>query len=541
MIETNIKNLSVEDIMQKIKEEVQKQKEQNAPVETSTIITAQREKACEVEFAKLHVLESLIEPFLQKEIYEYADFSKYHDVEFIKNCYRELLKREADSAGLEHYLQLLRSGEKNKSEIISILHYSKEGRAKNVKLLGSKKRYTIAVLNSLPFFGAIFKWLTTFFTLPRLTKRLNQYENFTYQLYMKNIDNELKLQNTLNENIQDSLTILNAFVNTKADKTELEQLHAELESKADKTELEQLHAELESKADKTELEPLHAELETKADKTELELYLQTVSYAKEYMKLSSKNMQSLIDKAKKRLPDELFNKQELLSITDEEKHQFDTFYVEFEDKFRGTREEIKQRVEVYLPYIEKLPFKKEDIKALDVGCGRGEWIELLGEKGYDARGIDLNRVMVAKSQELGLDAKEYDVIEYLKTLEAESLSVITGFHIIEHLPFKVLMQMYKESYRVLKKEGMVIFETPNPENIVVGACNFYMDPTHLNPLVPQSSEFMLKTIGFSKVEIKRQNLMKEVKYFDNDDFDELNNIIYSMTKEQDYAVIGYKL
>ncbi len=525
MIETNIKNLSVEEIMNKIKQEVQKNKQVNIPALKPQVETTCGESNYNAQFSSLDVVDSVVEHFVQKDIYEYSDFSKYHDVEFIKNCYRGLLRREADSDGLEYYLNLLRSGAKNKSEIISILHYSKEGRVKNVKLLGSKKRYAIAILNSLPFFGVIFKWFTTFFTLPRLIKRLNQYEDFTYQLYMKNIDNELKLQKAINGNIQDSLTSLNVFVNTKADKTDLEPLHAELESKADKT----------------DLEPLHAELESKADKTELELYLQTVSYAKEYMKISQKNMQSLIDEAKKRLPDEVFNQQELVSITDEEKHQFDTFYVAFEDRFRGTREEIKQRVEIYLPYMKKLPFKKEDIKTLDVGCGRGEWIELLGEKGYAARGIDLNRVMVAKSQELGLDAEEYDVIEYLKSLKDESLSVITGFHIIEHLPFEILMKMYEESFRVLKKGGMVIFETPNPENILVGACNFYTDPTHLNPLVPQSSEFMLKNIGFSKVEIKRQNLMKEVKYFDNNDFDELNNILYSMTKEQDYAVIGYKI
>jgi 2-polyprenyl-3-methyl-5-hydroxy-6-metoxy-1,4-benzoquinol methylase len=509
MIETNIKNLSVEEIMQKIKQEVKKRTEQNYPDETSKILKSHIENSCEIAFAKVNIIDNKEEPFIQKEVYEYADFTKYHDVEFIKNCYRGLLKREADMVGLEYYLKLLRNGEKNKSEIISILRYSKEGKAKNVKLLGSKKRYAIAVINSLPVFGTISKWFITFLTLPKLLKRLNQYENFTYQLYKKNNDNAFKLQTALNKNIQENLDNLNNCLNIKADKTEVESIQTKLESKA--------------------------------DKTELELYLQTVSYAKEYMKISQQNMQNLIDEAKKRLPKELLNQKELLKITEEEKYKFDNFYIEFEDKFRGSREEIKQRLEIYLPYIEKLPFKKEEFKALDVGCGRGEWLELLKEQGYNAQGIDLNRIMVAKSQELGLDVKKADVIEYLKLLEDESLSVITGFHIIEHLPFEILMKMFEESYRVLKKGGMVIFETPNPENLIVGACNFYTDPTHRNPLVPQTSQFLLKSCGFEKCDIQRFNLMKEVNYIEGEEFSDVNDLLYAFSKEQDYAVIGYKL
>jgi len=326
-------------------------------------------------------------------------------------------------------------------------------------------------------------------------------------LYMKNIDDALKLQNALNENIDDALKLQNAH----------------------------------NKNIQDNITSLNASMNTKADKTELALYLQTVSYAKEYMKISQKNMQNLIDEAKKRLPEELLTPKELITITEEERHKFDNFYVEFEDKFRGSREDIKQRVEVYLPYIEKLPFKKEEIKILDVGCGRGEWIELLGDKGYDARGIDLNRVMVAKSQELGLDVKEADVIKYLQSLEDESLSVITGFHIIEHLPFEVLMKMYEESYRVLKKEGLVIFETPNPENLIVGACNFYTDPTHINPLVPITTQFLLKSCGFNDYKIKMFHPVKEVKYIDDEKFSDVNNLLYAVNKEQDYAVIGYKI
>ena len=294
---------------------------------------------------------------------------------------------------------------------------------------------------------------------------------------------------------------------------------------------------IEAKADKEELGTLRADIEAKADKESLALYLQTVNYAKEYMKLSQQNMQNLIDEARKRLPEKVLNKKELLTIVDEDKNKFDAFYVEFEDRFRGSREDIKKRVEVYLPYLENLPFKKEEMKIIDVGCGRGEWIELLAENGYDAQGIDLNRIMVAKSQELGLDVMEADVIEHLKSLADKSLHVITGFHIIEHLPFEVLMKMYEESFRVLKPGGMVIFETPNPENILVGACSFYMDPTHINPLVPDSMQFIIKYKGFENIEIKRLH-----KYSDfNNCITDNNFIIKHFCNEMDYALIGFKV
>ncbi|WP_274427850.1 class I SAM-dependent methyltransferase [Desulfosarcina sp. BuS5] len=279
---------------------------------------------------------------------------------------------------------------------------------------------------------------------------------------------------------------------------------------------------------------LHSKIASKADKTELKLYLQTVSYAKEYMKISQQNMQNLIDEAKKRLPDEIFNEKELLLLTDEEKHKLDPFYVEFEDRFRGTREDIKKRVEVYLPYLEALPFKKEEIRALDLGCGRGEWLELLGEHGYKAQGIDINRIMVAKSKELGLNVQQADVREYLTSLEEESLSVVTGFHIIEHLPFQILMKMYDEVLRVLKPEGMVIFETPNPENVLVGACNFYTDPTHINPIPPKTTEFLLSKIGFNKIKLERVNKPEDTHYEDP-------NLNHLFASSMDYSVIGYKI
>ncbi|MFA5234811.1 MAG: class I SAM-dependent methyltransferase [Sulfurimonas sp.] len=218
----------------------------------------------------------------------------------------------------------------------------------------------------------------------------------------------------------------------------------------------------------------------------------------------------------------------------ETKNSFDEFYVAFEEKFRGSREEIKKRANQYLSYIKDLPFETNKTKILDIGCGRGEWLELLKENGYNARGIDINSLMVKISKDLFLDALEADAIEYLGIQKDESISCISGFHIVEHLPFELLMTLLKESHRVLQKGGMVLFETPNPENLVVGAHMFYKDMTHKNPLPPDVAQFLLEYNGFTSVQILRVNGSFDVDF--KNDF--LN---FQFNSQFDYAVVGYKL
>ena len=181
--------------------------------------------------------------------------------------------------------------------------------------------------------------------------------------------------------------------------------------------------------------------------------------------------------------------------------EWDAFYLAFENQFRGSREDIKERARIYLPYLAKAGVGTADKPVLDLGCGRGEWLELLRESGHTARGVDLNKSMVATCHKLGLAVEQNDAIAYLKLLPAASLGAVTGFHIIEHLPFPILMELIAETCRVLQPGGLAIFESPNCKNLVVGACNFYSDPTHRNPVFPDTAKFILKQVGFSSASI----------------------------------------
>jgi O-antigen chain-terminating methyltransferase len=227
------------------------------------------------------------------------------------------------------------------------------------------------------------------------------------------------------------------------------------------------------------------------------------------------------------------------AITTELDHSLDAFYAAFEERFRGSRAVIHQRLAVYLPLLKEAQIAPGDSLVLDLGCGRGEWLELLRQNGYKALGIDLNQVVVAECQQRCLDVREADIIDYLQSLDDNSVALVTGFHLIEHLPFEILMKLLSESFRVLRPRGMVIFETPNPANVLVGSCNFYFDPTHRNPLPSLMTQFLAQYSGFSPVNILNLNPSTETPIAeDSETAKRFNEYFYG---PMDYAIIGYKL
>lgn len=179
------------------------------------------------------------------------------------------------------------------------------------------------------------------------------------------------------------------------------------------------------------------------------------------------------------------------------------FYRAFEDRHRGSRTLIKERLRVYLPFID--PFKKIGLPCtvLDLGCGRGEWLELVQEAGFESRGIDLDDGMLAACRSRNLNVTTQDAVEALRAAPDESLCVVSGFHIAEHLSFETLQHVVRQALRALKPAGLLILETPNPENLIVGTSNFYLDPTHQKPLPPQLLAFLPEHAGFSRVKVLR--------------------------------------
>jgi SAM-dependent methyltransferase len=181
------------------------------------------------------------------------------------------------------------------------------------------------------------------------------------------------------------------------------------------------------------------------------------------------------------------------------------FYRLFEDRFRGDRRMIKSRLEIYLPFVLPLREIYSGAQALDLGCGRGEWLELISEHGFSAQGVDLDEEMLVACYDLGLNVNKGNALAYLRSVPDASQSLVSAFHLVEHLLFEDLTLLVKEALRVLVPAGLLILETPNPENLVVGTSSFYLDPSHQRPIPPELLKFLSDTYGFKRSNILRLN------------------------------------
>lgn len=183
---------------------------------------------------------------------------------------------------------------------------------------------------------------------------------------------------------------------------------------------------------------------------------------------------------------------------------FEDRYFEFERQFRGSEDLITNRLEVYVESFNAAGFSFGDKNALDLGCGRGEWLSLLTSKGANPIGVDSNKDMVKRAVEKGLKVSAGDAIEFLKTSET-TYDLISAFHLIEHLETSDWETLIDLAFEKLNDGGFLILETPNPENLSVSSFGFYMDPTHIRPIPPDLLTFQIEQAGFTQHKLLRLN------------------------------------
>ncbi len=171
-------------------------------------------------------------------------------------------------------------------------------------------------------------------------------------------------------------------------------------------------------------------------------------------------------------------------------------YLEFENRFRGDRQSLIDQFSKYDCLVDLVLKDINSPKILDIGCGRGEWLQKWSSKISDCIGIELDSEMISTCRKYGLKIIEGDAIDSLIAFADNSVDLITIFHLVEHMNSLKLKELLFECMRILSPKGLLIIETPSIDNILVSTNSFYLDPTHVNHINAQNIEFTLEKIGF---------------------------------------------
>lgn len=441
---------------------------------------------------------SAAEPDLaSRAIYHVTDFIAYDDADFLVTAYRTILHRAPDVGGFESYISRLRDGSMTKVGLLAELRFSAEGMERGVPIRGLRFAHAIEQLKRKRGVGRLLRWAHEFV---RLDVRAVQ----AVRSDVRHARETHRIGRHVNQVVHE------AGMRIEALERELGQLKA----------VKATVAEQASELNQLELRMAVQEQEVALQEARLHTYETAAQSALEAAKEASGHA---------------LQRERLLS----------GLYSDFEDRFRGSKELITARVEPYLEEVTAALEKTGDGDVLDIGCGRGEWLELLRDRGIAARGIDLNQDFVADAVARGLQVEGADALEVLPLVKPMSLSVVTSFHVAEHLTFEELVALIDGSFRVLKESGTLILETPNPENLDVATLNFYMDPTHRNPLPPELLRWVVESRGFRDVRIERLYAHRDLTVpalvaAEIPGAESINNLVARTHIAPDYAIIGSK-
>jgi SAM-dependent methyltransferase len=213
-------------------------------------------------------------------------------------------------------------------------------------------------------------------------------------------------------------------------------------------------------------------------------------------------------------------------------------YESLEERFRGPRALILERQSIYLPSMQELEVIEKGLPVLDLGCGRGEWLEALEVAGIPGLGVESNPALVASCRTAGLQVEQTDVESFLSARADSSARAVTCFHLLEHMPFPDWLHLVGEIWRVLAPGGVAIFETPNPDNLLIAAGDFYLDPTHVRPIPSQLLLFVAESAGFERCRVMELHPRDTGATTQGEPGDAL--LRRHLQGPQDYSVLGWK-
>jgi O-antigen chain-terminating methyltransferase len=210
----------------------------------------------------------------------------------------------------------------------------------------------------------------------------------------------------------------------------------------------------------------------------------------------------------------------------------------FEDVFRGSHDQLRDH------YREVAALLAGRSPVVDIGCGRGEFLELLDDLGIQAHGVEIDPALVEECRDRGLDAEVADCIAHLESLADGSLGGLSAIQVIEHLTAQQQVDLVRLAHSKLEPGGIALVETVNPTSVSALAQLFYIDPTHARPVHPSYLQFLFAQAGFQRVDVAGRSTPPADQRLAavgipnlDENFERLNQLLYG---PRDYVVVAVR-
>lgn len=514
--------------------------------------------------------------FGEARVVELRDLLRLHDEAFLLTAYRTILGREPDAVGFHHFLSLLRSGRESKVRILFKIRHSAEGKHRGKNIRGLTLRMVLEVLFHIPLLGGVLHWMALLPRLPYLQERMDRIEVSTAAQF---VETQGYLRHSFSQAQKDVLSLQGQVDKATRAVQEIPLLQAEVEQRSQQAELllRRMEKQVQSLAVETkEIARLRAGASAaqeeiariasalsdfgrrrESDNQELRRQHQrgiaevsaTISDLKVRWEAASnmwEGSRQELSRQREALAGHSSELRALQSAADAGKKRWESLepefapaltqemYVALESRFRGPRDLITERVREYLPFFEKARAGSKKRPILDLGCGRGELLEMLRGQGLLAHGLDSNPLLVAEVAGRGLPVTQGEILHYLRAQRPAQWGAITLIHVAEHLPFASLVELLRLAHRALLPGGLFLMETPNPQNLAVASHYFYLDPTHRRPIPGELTLFLLKETGFDSV------VVHPIHPVPGDDPLRKENADVLLEHPMDYAAVGWK-